>query len=322
MLGARVLTIAGLIFAAAIAQANAQTWPSKPITIINPYPPGASVDQTARIIQPRLQAALGQQVIVDYKPGAAGNIGTAFAARAEPDGYTILLTTNAVMTLNPHVYTSIGFNAEKDLLPITTAVNGVLAVSLNPAVPAKTIAELVAYAKQHPREIFFGTAGIASPQHMFGEILNRLGGIELVHAPYKGGAPAVQDAVAGHIQMTIATLSSVVGQVDSGGLRAIAIGEKERFPGRPDLPTVAETYPGTVVTTWLAFFAPAGTPQPIIARLNTELVKILRDPDVTKQLLELALIPVADTPEQLGKVVHDDTERWGKLIKELNIKVE
>jgi tripartite-type tricarboxylate transporter receptor subunit TctC len=302
------------------AAAQAQTYPDHPITMVLPYPPGASTEQLARAVQNPLQTALGQPVIVENRPGAAGNIGSAYVAKSPPDGYRLLLTTNAVLTLNPHFYPDLGFDPLKDIAPVTRAVNGALAIAVHTSLPVNTLPELIAYAKAHPKEIFYGTTGTGSPQHMMGETLNRLAGIELTHVPYKGGGPAMNDLLGGHIKMVIITLSTVLPQVGSGRIKILAIGESKRFSGAPDIPTVAETLPGFDVTSWLCFVFPGSTPKPLVDRMNGEMVKALNLPEVKEKLETLALPVVADKPEDLAQTIRSDFDRWGKVIRELGIK--
>ncbi len=301
---------------------QAQTYPGRPLTIVVPYPPGASTDQLVRLVQPRLTAGLGQAVIVENRGGAAGNVGSALVARSTPDGYRILLTTDAVVTLNPHIYKDMGFDPVKDLAPITTAVLAVLGIGVHPSLGVNSVAELIEYAKKNPRKVFFGTAGTASPQHVAGEMLNQRAQIELVHVPYKGGGPAITDLLAGHIKMSIATLSAMVPHLGGGNIRIIAIGEKTRFEGTPNIPTMAETLPGFEASAWLAFFAPGGTPREIVNRLNAELVKALRAEEVKAKLLGLGLLVVGDRPEQLAERLAADLERRGRIIREVGIKLE
>ena len=312
----------GIIAACALVAplAQAQTYPDHPITLVLPYPPGASTDQLARAVQNPLQDALGQPVVIENRAGAAGNIGSAFVAKSPPDGYRLLLTTNAVLTLNPHFYPNLGFDPLTDIAPVTRAVNGALAVVVHNSLPVNSIAELIAYAKQHPREISYGTTGTGSPQHMMGETLARRAGIEIVHIPYKGGGPAMTDLLGGHIKMVFITLSTVLPHIGGGQIKILAIGETKRFAGAPDIPTVAETLPGFDVSSWLCFAFPGGTPKPIVDRVNTELVKALNLPDVKANLEKLALPVVAGTPGELAQTIRSDYERWGTLIREMNLK--
>jgi tripartite-type tricarboxylate transporter receptor subunit TctC len=316
----RAMLCALAVFAAG-STAAAQDFPNRPITIVLPYPPGASTEQVARMVQPILQERLKQPIVIENKPGGNGVIGTLAVSRAAPDGYTILLTTNALMTIVPHVQ-QVPFDPLKDLLPVTTAIRGILGIAVNPNVPAKTVKEFIAYAKANPKKVHYGTAGVGSPQHMAGLLLNREAGIELVHVPYKGGAPAANDAVGGHIQAVISTISSTLGQHSTGRLRIIGIGEKQRFAGQPDIEAIAETVPGFEATSWLAFYAPAGTPKPVIDVLNRELVFALNAPEVKKKLFDLGLPVVADTPEQLGKQTRDDLKLWGDIARQMNVKAE
>jgi tripartite-type tricarboxylate transporter receptor subunit TctC len=316
----RAMLCALAVFAAG-STAAAQDFPNRPITIVLPYPPGASTEQVARMVQPILQERLKVPIVIENKPGGNGTIGTLAVSRSAPDGYTILLTTNALMTIVPHVQ-QVPFDPLKDLLPVTTAIRGILGIAVNPNVPAKTVKEFIAYAKANPKKVHYGTAGVGSPQHMAGLLLNREAGIELVHVPYKGGAPAANDAVGGHIQAVISTISSTLGQHSTGRLRIIGIGEKQRFAGQPDIEAIAETVPGFEATSWLAFYAPAGTPKPVIDVLNRELVFALNAPEVKKKLFDLGLPVVADTPEQLGKQTRDDLKLWGDIARQMNVKAE
>lgn len=313
--------LAALALSAAACAASAQEFPTRAITIVLPYPPGASTEQVARMIQPVMQERLKQPVVIENKPGGNGSIGTVAVKAAAPDGYTILLTTNALMTIVPHVQ-SMPFDPLKDFVPLTTAIRGILGIAVNPKVPAKNIAEFIAYSKANPKKVHYGTAGIGSPQHMAGLLLNREAGIELVHVPYKGGAPAANDAMGGHIEAVIATISSTLGQHNSGLLRIIGIGEKERFGGRPDIQAIAETVPGFEATSWLAFYAPAGTPKEAVEVLNRELVYALNTPEVKKKLFDLGLPVVADKPEELGKRTRDDLKQWGDIARAMNVKAE
>jgi tripartite-type tricarboxylate transporter receptor subunit TctC len=317
---AAALAAALLIVSEAAAQAP--MFPTRPVTIVLPYPPGGSTDAVARLIQPKLEAALGQSVVIENRGGGAGNVGTLAVSHAAPDGHTILLTANALMTLNPYLVKDMPFDPVKDFAPITTAVNAPLGIAVNPTLGIGTLPELIDYARAHPNQVSFGTARQGSPQHLLGERLNQQAGVTMVHVPYKGGGPAVQDTIAGHIQFTISTLSSVLPQHDSGQLKIIAIGEDKRFEERPEIPTVSETYPGTVVTTWLAFFAPAATPRPIVDRLNAEIVKALNDPQVKPKLTQLALVVVGDKPDELAQRMKDEHAMWGGLVQALHIEPE
>jgi tripartite-type tricarboxylate transporter receptor subunit TctC len=301
--------------------AHADEFPSRPITIVVPYPPGASTDQVARLVQPILQERLKQSIVVESRPGGNGSIGTQQVARAEPDGHTILLTTNALMTINPTIQ-QVPFDPVKDFAPLTTAVKGILGLAVHPSVPANSMAEFIAYVKANPKTVTYGSAGIGSPQHLAGLALNQAAGIELTHVPYKGGGPAMNDLLGGHIQAVVATLVTMLNHQKAGTLRILAIGETERFSGTPDIPTIAETVRGFEATSWLAFYAPARTPKSVVDMLNRELVYALNQPSVKRTLLDAGLPVIADKPEDLARLTQTDLERWGKLTREMNVKVE
>ena len=300
----------------------AQAYPTRAIELVVPYPPGASTDMIARTLQPRMSALLGQQVVVDNKGGAGGNIGAAYVARSPADGYRLLLATNAVTTLNPHVSRNTQFDALKDLIPVGQICNGPLANTVNADLPVSTLPELVAYAKKNPGKLSFGTPGNGSPQHVFGELLKQRAEIFMVHVPYRGIGPALTDLLAGNIQVMVATLSSVTAQLAGGKVRVLAIGESQRLPTSPDIPTVAETYSGFFASAWFGIYAPAGTPSDIIQRLNAALNGAVAAEDVRAKLAGAFLPPSTGTPEALGKLTLEDHARWGKLIAERGIKAD
>lgn len=316
----RLASVVCVLLAAAFP-AQAQEFPSRPITIVLPYPPGASTEQVARMVQPIMQERLKQPVVIENRPGGNGAIGTQQVARSEADGYTILLTTNALMTIVPNIQT-MPFDPIKDFAPLTTAIRGILGLAVHPSVPAKNIAEFIEFVKKNPKKVHYGTAGIGSPQHMAGLLLNQSSGIDLVHIPYKGGGPAMNDLMGGHIEAGIATVSSMMSQYRGGLVRIVGIGEKERFPAIPEVQAIAETVPGFEATSWLAFYAPAATPKPVVDLLNRELVFALNTPEVKQKLFDLGLPVVADKPEELGKLTKDDLARWGDLARKMNVKAE
>ncbi|RKE72360.1 Bug family tripartite tricarboxylate transporter substrate binding protein [Pseudorhodoplanes sinuspersici] len=321
MLFKRAALLACLAMFGAIGAAPAQDFPNKPITIVLPYPPGASTEQVARLVQPILQERLKQPVIVENRPGGNGSIGTMAVARSDPDGHTIVLATNALMTITPHIQ-QMPFDPVKDFAPITTAVRGILGLAVHPSVPAKSVPEFIAYVKKNPKTVNYGTAGIGSPQHMAGLLLNRATGIELVHVPYKGGGPAMNDLLGGHIQSVVATIVTMLEHEKNGALRILGIGEKQRFSGIPHVQTISETVPGFEATSWLAFYAPAKTPKTVIDTLNRELVFALNNPEVKRKLEEAGLPVVADKPEELGRTTKNDLARWGELTRVMNVRAE
>jgi tripartite-type tricarboxylate transporter receptor subunit TctC len=306
----------GLAFGLAVTGVAA----AQSINLVVPYPPGGSTDQVARILQDDLSKALGRSVIIDNRGGSSGNIGTAYVAKAAPDGSTILLATNAAMTINPFIFKSIPFDPVKDFTPITTATQGVIGIAVNSDIPVKSIKDLIAYAKDHP--VNFGTAGAGSPHHIVGELLNRLGGVSMTHVPYRGGGPMMTDLLGGHINVGIIALSAILPQLPTGKIRLIAIAEKTRFSGTPDTPTVAETYPDFEVSAWFGFFGPAGMPADLVQRYNSAIAGVLHAPEVKKKLDDQALPSVGDSSQELAALVKRDLDRWGKLVPTMNIPVE
>jgi len=309
--------IVGLLAAACLlfgAVAGAKGFPDGPITVIVPYPPGAASDLVARLVEKKISASLGVPVIVENRPGNAGNIGSAYVTRAKPDGHTILMTTDAVMVLNPFFYKDMPFNPLKDLVPITTAVDLTIGFAVNASLPVKSIKDLVAYSKQHPGTLKFGTAGIGTPMQIAGQQLNRVAGMDMLHVPYNGGGQVLTDLLGDHIDMGILALSVFLPHKESGRIRIIAIGNQERLPIAPDIPTVAETYPQIgKLTSWLGFYAPRGTPAPIVERLNHDIVAALNAPDVKPVLEKLAIKVVGDTPRESSELLHANYEQMRKF---------
>jgi len=311
------LAVLGLAFG---ASAIAQDFPSRPVTLLVPQAPGASSDLLARTLGERLQAVWGQNVIIDNRPGAGSNLGAAVAARAAPDGYTLMIGTDALMTSNVHLYKNMGFDPIRDFAPITIAGANIICLAVNADLPVKTVPELIAYAREHPGALKYGTPGAASPHHLSGELLALKTGIKIVHVPYRGGGPAGSDLVGGHINMAFLSLSTAVPLTATGKIRIVALVEKQRYAAMADVPTVGETVPGFEMTSWLGVFAPAGTPAPLIARLNETIVKILSDPPVKDKLAALGLVVAPVSPAELAQMIKRDTEVRAALIKAANIE--
>jgi tripartite-type tricarboxylate transporter receptor subunit TctC len=273
-----------------------------------------------RAVQERLQAALGQPIVLENRPGAGGNVGAAAVARAAPDGYTLMIGTDAMMTSNLHLYKSMGFDPVKDFAPITNAGANIIVMAVNAELPVKSVAELVAYAKANPGKLQFGSSGLASPHHLAGELLKLKTGIDIVHVPYRGGSLSANDLVGGHIGMAFLSYSAAAPIIPTGKIRVLAVVEKTRYAAIPDVPTVAETVPGFEMSSWLGFFAPAGTPAPVVARLNAELVKILNLDTVKERLAALGLSVVAGSPENLAETIRNGIALRGELIKAAKIE--
>src|SRR4051795_10466993 len=255
--------LAGLFTAHA---ALAQTYPSRPITIVIGYTPGAVSDLTARTIADGLQQAWGQTFIVDNRPGSGGNIGAAFVARAPADGYTLMIGTDATMASNVHLYKYVGFDPVKDFAPVAHVGANIICLAVNAELPIKSVADVIAYAKANPGKLAYGSSGTGSPHHLAGELLHQKAGIDIAHIPYKGGGAAVNDLLGGHIGMAFLSLSAAVPHMNTGKIRIIAVVEKTRYAALPDIPTIGETVPGFEMSSWVGVFAPASTPPEIVAK--------------------------------------------------------
>ena len=309
----------GVLVTAALP-ARAQDYPSKPITVVSAQASGGASDTIVRAVQERLQTALGQPVVMENRPGASGNVGAAQVARAMADGYTLLVGTDAIMTSNVHLFKSMPFSPVKDFAPITNAGANIIVLAVHSDVPAKSVAELVAYAKANPGKVQFGSSGVASPHHLAGELLKLKTGIDIVHVPYRGGALSANDLAGGHIAMAFLSYSSVAALIPTGKVRVLAVVEKTRYAALPDIPTVGETIPGFEMSSWLGFFAPAGTPGPIVTRLHDEIVKVLNADQVKERLAAVGLAVVAGTPADLAKTVTDGIAVRGELVKAAKIE--
>lgn len=303
--------------------AQAQTYPTKPIRLIVPYPPGGGNDTLARLFGAKLTEAWGQQVVVDNRPGAGTIIGTQIAARSVADGYTLLLSSIATHAIAPNLYSKPGYDPVKDFTPITLLAVAPTVVCVNPSVPAKSLKELIALAKARPGELKFASGGLATPPHMAGEIFASMTGIKLVHVPYKGGGPAHAGLLGGESTMMFDTAASILPHVRAGKLRALAIARRQRLPEYPDLPTFMEAgVPGYEVNAWYSMHAPAGVPKEIIARLNRELVRILKLPDIQDRLKVLGSEGVGNSPEDFGKFVRAESVKYAKAIREAGVRIE
>jgi tripartite-type tricarboxylate transporter receptor subunit TctC len=302
--------------------AVAQDFPSRPVTIMTPQPPGAASDLLARTVGDRLNLAWGQPVVVDNRPGASGNVGAALAARAPADGYTLMVGTDAMLTSNVYLFKNMPFDPVKDFAPITNGGANIICLAVNTQLPVASVPELIAYARANPGKLQYGSSGIASPHHLSGELLAQKTGIQIVHVPYRGGGPASTDLLGGHISMAFLSLSSAVPLLTSGKIRILAVVEKTRFAAMPDIPTIGETVPGFEMSSWLGFFAPAATPAPLVARLNEAIVKVLTADAVKEKLATLGLVVAPSTPAELATIIKDGLAVRGQLIKAANIQAE
>lgn len=312
----RAISLAMALALALVGAAQAETaWPSKPIKIIVGYAPGGSTDVTARIIGQALSERLGQPVIIENRPGAAGNIGADGTAKADPDGYTLTLATSSTMAANASLYKSLPFDVQADFAPIalTAFIPNLLVV--HPSVPAGNLKEFVAYAKANPGQLNFGSAGNGSSQHLSGELFNALAGVRMIHVAYRGGAPAVNDLLGGQIQVIFAPLVEVIQQVRGDKLRALGITTAKRSPLLPEIPAIGETLPGYEITLWNGLLAPAKTPPEIIDRINRATVDALRSEEVKAKLAEQGSTPVGGTPAEFKAFIASELVKWRKLVE-------
>jgi tripartite-type tricarboxylate transporter receptor subunit TctC len=304
------------------APAVAQDFPSRPVTIVVGYTPGATSDLLARTMAERLNATWGQSVIVDNRSGVGGNIAAGYVARAPADGYTLMVGTDAIMTSNVFLYKNTPFDPVKDFAPITNAGANIICLAIHVDLPVNSVAELIAYAKANPGKLQYGSSGIGSPHHLAGELLRQKTGIEIVHVPYRGGGATINDLLGGHIKVAFLSLSTAVPHLTSGKIRIVAVVEKSRYAAMPDVPTIGETVPGFEMSSWLGFFAPAGTPAPLITRLNEAMVKVLTTDAVKEKLASLGLAVAPSTPAALAATVREGLAVRGELVRAANIQAE
>jgi tripartite-type tricarboxylate transporter receptor subunit TctC len=318
----RICALGAVALAAAITTAPAQDYPSRPVTIVVGYTPGATSDLLARTMAERLNAAWGQSVIVDNRSGVGGNIAAGYVARAPADGYTLMVGTDAIMTSNVFLYKNTPFDPVKDFAPITNAGANIICLAVHVDLPVNSVAQLIAYAKANPGKLQYGSSGIGSPHHLAGELLRQKTGIDIVHVPYRGGGATINDLLGGHIKVAFLSLSSAVPHLSSGKIRIVAVVEKSRYAAMPDVPTIGETVPGFEMSSWLGFFAPAGTPAPLMTRINEAMVKVLTTDAVKEKLATLGLAVAPSTPAELAAVVREGLAVRGELVKAANIQAE
>ena len=301
----------------------AQSWPAKPLRMVVPYAPGGGADITARVIAQLLTTRLGQQVLVDNRAGAGGNIGTDLVAKSPPDGYTILMGTVGQISINPHMYDKLPFDPARDLVPITPAGLPVNVLNVHPSIPARNVREFIALAKSQPGKLNFATGGIGASDHMATELFMSMTGVRMIHVPYKGGGPAIIDLIAGNVDLGFSTMATAIGPLKTGRLRALGVTSGKRFELLPEVPTIAEAgVAGYESVAWYGLFAPAGTPADVVRRINTETVAILQSDDVRRRLTELGIIPFSSTPEAFATYVQSETARWGKLVRANGLKAQ
>jgi tripartite-type tricarboxylate transporter receptor subunit TctC len=311
-------SLAGLATLEARA-ALGQSYPQKPVSLIVPWAPGGSTDILARIVGQHLYQSMGQPIVIENRTGAAGNIGTSAVARAPADGYTLLFNTMSVHTMNHALFATMPFDGVKDFSPISLLAYVTNTMVVHPSVPANTVAEFIDYAKANPGKIAYASSGPGSTNHLCAAMLEKMAGIEMLHVPYRGGAPAVADTVGGQVQLFFTAGTQSLEHVKAGRLKLLALTEAKRSALLPDVPLVGETLPGYEMTVWYGAFGPAGMPSDIVTRLNSEIARALALPDVTKKMADIAVEVASSTPDELAMRMRTDTEKWGKIIKSLNI---
>jgi tripartite-type tricarboxylate transporter receptor subunit TctC len=317
----RALFGTALAAASLPAALHAQSWPTRPLRLVVPYAPGGTSDIIARLVAPGMQQTLGQPVVIENRPGAGGNVGTGAVARAEPDGYSLVLGTGGTLTINPSIYASMPFDTQRDVSPVSliAAVQNVMVV--NPTLPVRSVQDFITYARARPGQVFFASPGVGSAAHMAGELLNVLAGLRMVHVPYRGSGPAMADLMAGQgVQVALDNLPTFIGAIRDGRLRGLAVTATRRSPALPDMPTMQEAgVDGFEVTTVFGMLTTGGVPPAILARLHRETVASVRRPDVTARLEQLGAEPVASTPEEFADVIARDIQKWRDVTRRAGI---
>lgn len=308
-----------LLATALTATAHAQDYPTRPVRIIVGFAPGGANDIVTRVVALKLTETWGQSIVIDNRGGAGGNIGGELAAKANPDGYTLFMTSGSIVSANPHIYRNMPFNPEKDFVAITMVASGPQIIVVNASFAAKTLKDFIAMAKAKPKTITMGSAGFGTQTHLSGENFLHAAGIEAVHVPYKGEGPALVDLLGGQINFVPANLPAAIGQVQQGKLRGLAVTSLQRLKQLPDVPAVAETLPGFENLGWFGLVAPTGTPKSVIDKVHADTAKALQASDIRARYEQLGMVPVGDRPEQFARTIKEETVRWGKIVRERNL---
>ena len=305
------------------ATAMAQPYPAKPVRLVSPYAPGGGSDTLARVIAQRLSETWPYPVIVENRPGAAGSLGAELVAKATPDGYTLLVTPSAALTINPHLYSNLRYDTFRNFAHITAATNSPYYLVVHPKIPANNVKELVAYAKANPGKLSYSSSGNGSSTHLAGVLFNNTAGVDTLHVPYKGAAPAIVDLLAGNIQMRFSSVVPVLPHVRSGRLRGLAVSSAKRYTPLPDVPTIGESgLPGYVVESFYVVAAPAGTPRALIARLNKDIVGKLKEPETSARMVADGAEVIGSSPEEVTRSLREDFARWAKPVKDSGAKAD
>ena len=319
---AAVLAVAAALAPLGVAAQQRSAYPDKPVKFVVPYPPGGGTDVIARIVQGRFQAVLGQPVIIDNRGGGGGSLGTDIVAKAPPDGYTVLFTLSS-HTINPAIYPKLPFDTAKDFEPVGTVASLPQILVANPQFPANTVPELIALAKQRPAFVQFASVGNGSPGHLAGELFNVRTGTQILHVPYRGGGPAINDVLGGQVPLLWVSIPAAAQFVKSGKLKALAVSTRKRSAAFPDVPTMQEAGVADFeVDSWYAMFVPAKTPKAIVDKLNQALNSVVSEPEIRERLLAQGSEAVGGTPDALGKIVTAELDKWAKLVKQANIKAD
>jgi tripartite-type tricarboxylate transporter receptor subunit TctC len=316
----RLLMMATIGFGIPVCS-QAQTYPAKLIKIIVPSPGGATTDTLARIISEKLQEKWGQPVIVDDRAGAAGNIGAEEAIKSAPDGYTLLFSYPAPLVVNNTLYTKLSYDPDS-FVPISLVATVPLVLAVNPKLAAASVKQLIAFANTHPNELNYASQGYGTTGHLAGELFKSMAGIEIVHVPYKGSTPALTDLLGGQVQMMFIELSTVLGQIEAGKLRALAVGSERRNRFLPDVPAMAEVLPGFQALTWFGLVAPPRTPAEIVDKLSSAVSEAIHEPDAAKRFVDMSANVVGDTPAEMAVFLRQERERWGKVIRATGARAE
>ena len=320
-IGAAILL--GLTASATTLAQTADNYPNRSITMVVAFPAAGTTDILARLIGQKLTEKFKQTVVIENRPGAGGNIGTAYVAKAPPDGYTIMMGTIGTQSINPSLYKKMPYDAAKDFVPITRAAMVPNLLVVNKDAPFNTLPEMMAYEKANPGKLTYGSSGNGTTLHLSGELFNLMAGSKITHIPYKGSTPAVADLMGGQISMIFDNMPSVIQQVKSGRLKALAVTSAQRNPQLPEIPTIQELgVTGYEVWSWFGLLAPAATPKPIVDKLNASIVEIIKQPDMQARIIELGAVPVPETSAEFGAFIAAETIKWAKVVKEANIGMD
>jgi tripartite-type tricarboxylate transporter receptor subunit TctC len=313
----RLFAALSAILALATGQVQAQTYPASPVRLVVPFAPGGGADLMARILSEPLAKRLGQPIVIENKPGGGATIGADFVAKASPDGYTLLWVTPGPQITNPYLMPKLPYDPNKDFTAVATAVTAVNVLVVNPNLPVKSVAELIAYAKANPGKLNYSSAGVGASSHLSGALFGQMAGIDIVHVPYRGSGPALQDLLAGNIQMAIDTVAVLLPHIQSGALRGLGVATPAKNPSLPDLPPIAETLPGFDGSSINYVSGPAGLPQPIVEKLNTEINAVLNDPDTRKRMEVAGFTPIVESQPALVKRIADEQAKWKAVIEKI-----